>query len=182
MINKKIGRSLILCVCCLVTFSCVKDIDLSQTEDIGLSPDIETDLLIYSVTAQDFKDPETSQFQQVIRDTVRLEFLDDDYIQNDLTSAELHFKNTNSIPEKFSTRILFLSENNRRQFSVEYPIRSGSEESPSTAEAVEVLGEDRISLLKNSIKMVVELTAESGTEKFEGQLDFASKGLFKFDF
>ncbi|MFD1096829.1 hypothetical protein [Salegentibacter chungangensis] len=175
-------RFLGFCALTLLMVSCVKDVDLGQGKEIQLTPDIQTDLLIYTVEKKDLIDSENGEIKQAIRDTVRLEFLDDDYIQNDLFSAELYFSNTNTFSQAFTTRISFLSESGAEQFSVNYDIPAGTEASPSSAEALEVVEEDRIHLLRNSIKMVVELQMQSAPGNLEGQLDFDSTGLFKFEF
>lgn len=175
-------RSLLFCAIGVFAVSCVKDVDLDQARDISLSPDIQTDLLIYDVTASDFLDPETKEMKQVIRDTVRLEFLDDDYIQNDLTALELNFIHHNSFPQAFDTKVRFLSESNREQFRVEYTVIAGNAEDPATTEITKMVSEDEIEKVKRSIKMVVELEPRTNGKEFAGELQFASKGLFRFQF
>ena len=69
---------------CLLFSSCVKDVDFGQAENIALEPDLEVDLLFYQLDETDFLDSETNAYTPVIRDTVRLEFLDDEYIQDGL--------------------------------------------------------------------------------------------------
>ncbi|HSM62912.1 MAG TPA: hypothetical protein VK833_03130, partial [Gillisia sp.] len=72
----------------VVVGSCVKGVDLDQAEEISLTPDLQVSLLIFDVTSEDFSNPKTGEFQATIRDTVRLEFLDDSYIQDDLHTVE----------------------------------------------------------------------------------------------
>ncbi len=168
---------------CFLLWSCVKDVDFQQAEDIGLSPDIQIDLLIYNVTEDYFYQQETKEFKPVIRDTVRLEFLDDEYIQKDLTSVEFQFRHTNTFSQPFSNTIKFLSTSGREQFRVEYEIAAGSENNPVETEFTELVEENRIGEVRNSIQMVVELEPlEVDQNNFSGELDFASKGFFMFDF
>lgn len=162
--------------------SCAKDIDLDQREDITLSPDLQVDLLIYDINQSQFEDSETGNFKTTISDTVRLEFLDDDYIQNDLSSVEFYFRHINTFPLEIESKIRFLSNGNSEQFAVNYTIKPGTAGNPVTTEQYEFIEEDRINLVRRSIKMVVELEVEPGLEAFEGELGFASKGLFSFDF
>lgn len=162
--------------------SCFKDIDFGQAENIALEPDLEVDLLFYQLNETDFLDSETSQFTSVIRDTVRLEFLDDDYIQDGLMYAALRFRHENNFPYEIKSNIRFLRENNRNQFNVVYTIPAGSEASSSVVDTTYVLEGNDIVDIRRSIKMVVELEVIGADESLEGELDFMSKGLFRFEF
>jgi hypothetical protein len=168
-------------VSCLL-LGCAKDIDLSQREDITLSPDLQIDLLIYDIDQSQFEDPTTGNLKTRISDTVRLEFLDDDYIQEDLSAVDFYFRHINTFPREIKSKIRFLSESNAEQFTVNYNIQPGATANPVTTEQYELIEEDRINLVRRSIKMVVELEVQPGTAAFEGELDFASKGFFSFEF
>src|SRR5690606_23363550 len=114
--------------------SCVKDIDFDQAGDISLQPEIQADLLIFEIDQRDFIDPETNRQRLTIRDTVRLEFLDDDYVQKDLEKVEFSFKYRNTFPQTFSNRILFLSETNQLQHEVVFETAPGKTGSPVVSE------------------------------------------------
>ncbi|MGM0932133.1 MAG: hypothetical protein ACQEWD_01670 [Bacteroidota bacterium] len=176
-------NKVILClVCCMALTGCVKDIDLDQAEEIGLSPDIDVDLLIYDISEDYFYQSGNNVFQPVIRDTVRLEFLDDDYIQKDLTEVEFYFRHINTFPQRFSHTIKFLSNAGREQILIQYEVAPGSLNNPVETDYTEIIEENRIHLVRNSIQMVVELEAHPNSDEFKGELKFASTGLFKFDF
>lgn len=162
--------------------SCFKDVDFGQAENIALEPDLEVDLLFYQLNETDFLDSETGQFTPVIRDTVRLEFLDDDYIQDGLMYAALRFRHENRFPYEIKSNIRFLRENNRNQFNVAYIIPAGSETSSSVVDTTHVLQGNDIVDIRRSIKMVIELEVIGANESLEGELDFMSKGLFRFEF
>lgn len=166
----------------LVITSCVKDVDFDQAGEISLRPKIQADLLIFNVGSQAFHDEQTGSFRSVIRDTVRLEFLDDSYIQKDLQKVEFSFRYTNTFPQEFSSKIFFLSENNRVQHSVDFNISAGSAGAPSVTERIEFIENDEILVIRRSIKMVVEIEVIPNSEEFAGDLSFASKGLFSFEF
>ncbi len=178
--HKFLKISILLGVFCLLFTSCFKDVDFEQAQDIVLAPDLEADLLVYTINETDFQVSETNTFTPVIRDTVRLEFLDDDYIQDGLMQAEFRFKHENRFPYLIKSSIRFLSENDRRQFSVNYEIPPGSTEAPSVIDTIHVV--DDIRTVRRSIKMLVELEMIGGGKDIEGELDFSSKGLFKFEF
>lgn len=166
----------------VVLFSCVKDVDLDQTEEIALTPDLQVSLLVFDVTSIDFKDQDTGEFTSIIRDTVRLEFLDDSYIQDDLSTVEFSFRYTNSFPQQFQNKISFLSENDRVQHSLQFDIAQGGKDNPVVTDWVEAIENERIDVIKNSIKMVVEIEVIPNANTFEGELKFESKGLFSFEF
>ena len=179
---KLLKKPLVILLLCVAMGSCVKGVDLSQTEEIALTPDLQVSLLLFDVTNADFKDKDTGVFTATIKDTVRLEFLDDSYIQDDLTSVEFSFKYTNSFPQSFRNKIYFLSENDNVQHSLQFDIAKGDKNNPVVTDWVEVIENDRIDVIKRSIKMVVELEVVPNQEAFEGELKFESKGLFSFEF
>ena len=162
--------------------SCVKDVDLSQTEDISLQPKLQTDLLIFDVDQKDFIDPDTNLLRTVIKDTVRLEFLDDSYIQDDLDKVEFSFKYINTFPQAFDTSIYLLSESDQIQHRVDLKVKPGGSGAPTTTEIIDFVDTDEIDKIKRSIKMVVEVAVVPNTEPFVGELQFQSKGLFYFVF
>ncbi|UJH89762.1 hypothetical protein LZ575_11960 [Antarcticibacterium sp. 1MA-6-2] len=182
MVFYKYFKSAIIVFVVFGMLSCVKDVDFDQAEDIALEPKLQVDLLIFDVDEVDFVDPITSQLRTVIRDTVRLEFLDDDYIQDNLQQVEFRFKYKNSFPQAFSNKISFLSENNNTQHSLDFFIGAGSSLNPAITEKIDLIEEDRIQIIKRSIKMVVEIEVLPSQDPFEGSLSFASKGLFSFEF
>lgn len=162
--------------------SCVKDIDFDQAGDISLQPKIQADLLIFEIDEKDFIDPDTNRQRLTISDTVRLEFLDDDYVQKDLEMVEFSFKYRNTFPQAFANRILFLSENNQLQHEVIFETTPGNAGRPIVTEIVETIEPAKIHVIKRSIKMVVEIRAITNSAPFTGTLNFESKGLFSFQF
>ncbi|TBW27421.1 hypothetical protein [Gramella sp. KN1008] len=166
----------------LSLISCFKDVDFGQAKDIELTPDLDVDLLFYQLNENDFLDSETNAYSPVIRDTVRLEFLDDDYIQDGLMYAEFHFRHENSFPNEIKSKIRFLNNNGREQFSVNYTIPAGATDSIAVMDTIHVMEGSNIVKVRRSIQMLVELEMIDGGKDIEGKLDFSSKGLFKFEF
>jgi len=179
---KTILQTFLLFLLVLGLVSCVKDVDLDQAKDIGLKPKLQIDLLIFDVDETDFVDTLTNQQKTIIRDTVRLEFLDDSYIQDDLKEVEFSFKYINSFPQSFRNKISFLSENNSVQHVVEFNIDPGDKNYSAVTEIVDLIQFDQIQVIRRSIKMAVEIEALPGNDPFTGELKFQSKGLFSFEF
>lgn len=166
----------------IVNTSCMKDVDFDQAGDITLQPEIQADLLIFEIESKDFIDPQTNEFQKIIIDTVRLEFLDDDYIQNDLDRVEFRFRFRNTFTQSFLNKIYFLSENNNLQHYVEFYTAAGSAQNPAVSEKIDYVGPENIHVIKRSIKMVMEIEVLPNDQPFVGKLNFESKGLFSFQF
>jgi len=179
---KTILQTLLLFLFLSGSVSCVKDVDLDQAKDISLKPKLQIDLLIFDVNEADFADSITNQQKTIIRDTVRLEFLDDSYIQDDLMEVEFSFKYINSFPQSFHNKISFLSENNSVQHVVEFNINPGDKNNPAVTEVIDLIKFDQIQVIRRSIKMAVEIEALPGNDPFTGDLKFQSKGLFSFEF
>lgn len=182
MYFSKIVPLVLLVFLATVITSCIKDIEFDQAGDISLQPEIQASLLIFEIDQIDFIDPDTDVQRLIIRDTVRLDFLDDDYIQKDLEKVEFSFKYRNTFPQSFSNRILFLSENNNLQHEIYFETFPGNQGNPVVSEKIEIIEQDRIHLIKRSIKMVVEIRANHNELPFSGKLNFESKGLFSFQF
>lgn len=162
--------------------SCFKDVDFGQAEDITLEPDLEVDLLFYELNETDFLDSETNEYTPVIRDTVRLEFLDDDYIQDGLVYAAFRFRHENRFPYSINSKIKFLDKNRRNQFSVNYSIPADSDSTVAIVDTTHIVQGNDINKVRRSIEMAVELEIIGAVKDPEGELDFQSKGLFRFEF
>lgn len=166
----------------LMLSSCFKDVDFEQAQDIKLTPDLEADIIFYQLNENDFLDSETNAYSPVIRDTVRLEFLDDDYIQDGLMYAEFRFRHENRFPNIIKSEIRFLDNSGREQFNVNYDIPAGSVDSTAVVDTIHTMAGSDIIKVRRSIQMVVELEMLGGGKDIKGELDFSSKGLFKFEF
>lgn len=166
----------------LLLTSCFKDVDFGQAENISLEPDLEVDLLFYQLNETDFLDSESDAYTPIIRDTVRLEFLDDDYIQDGLMYTALRFRHENIFPYKINTNIRFLDNNGRDQFNVTYIIPEGIAGSPSVIDTTRIIEGNEIRKMRRSIQMVVQHEIVDGDDSLQGELKFMSKGLFRFEF
>ena len=184
LVNKFKPRKILLfgLLASLVFSSCFKDVDFGQAEDITLEPDLEVDLLFYELNETDFLDSQTDEYLPIIRDTVRLEFLDDDYIQENLRYAALRFRHENNFPYVINSNIRFLGENGRNQLNIAYTIPAGFEGAASIVDTVRVIEGNEINKLRRSIQMVVQLEILDADKGLQGDLGFMSKGLFSFEF
>ena len=163
----------------LFASSCVKDVDLDQYEEIVLSPEAAIDLIYFTLTNEDFTG--TSGGEMTARDETRLDFLDDDYIQNDLVRADFNFKLTNTFQSPVTATIRFLSTSNSVQHTIVVPVPAGSVGDPATVDYTETIYEDQIHRIKRSIKVSVEITRHDPVV-VEGTLQLESRGFYYFEF
>jgi hypothetical protein len=162
--------------------SCFKDVDFGRTDEIKLSPDLEVDIIHYQLNKNDFIDSETGEYTPIIRDTIRLEYLDDSYIQDGLVHAEFLFRHENTFSDSIRSDIKFLAPNNRRQFNVAYVIPAGEMAAPAFVDTLHIMDESKITKVRRSLKMVVELEMLGSGAKLDGELKFSSKGYYRFKF
>ena len=156
--------------------------DFSEAENIQLTPDIKVNIIEYQLGEIDFIDSETGAFTSVIRDTVRLEYLDDSYVQDGLMYAEFRFKHENTFSFPIESKIIFLSEENTSQFQINYRIPAGDTVNPGLIDTLHVMEGNQIKKVRRSINMAVELQILEEPKSLEGQLDFSSRGLYRFEF
>lgn len=164
----------------LLGTSCVKDIDLEQANEIVIPPTAAIDLVYFTLALEDFT-PANTIGPKIADDVVRLEFLDDDYIQNNLVGADLNFVYYNSFPSPIRSELVFLSENERVQYRISFTIPGGSPEDPGVINYTEIVQGEDLEDFKQSIKLRVELEMFSGAIE-QGQLQLKSKAFLKFEF
>lgn len=163
----------------LLNYSCVKDVDLDQYEEIILTPEAALDLIFFTITNDDFTN--TSGGEATAGDETRLDFLDDDYIQNDLVRADFNFRFTNTFQSPLTATIRFLSPSNAVQHTIVIPVPPGSAGDPSTVDYTETIFEDQIGKIRRSIKVSVEITRHDPIA-VDGSLQLESKGFYYFEF
>lgn len=163
---------------CFLLFSCVKDVDLDQYEEIVIKPEAAIDLIFFTLTAEDFSGEENPL--RAFDDT-RLDFLDDDYIQNNLVKADLNFRFTNHFEREFVAVVRLLSEGNSVQHEILIPIPAGTTASPAKVDYTELIEGDEIRKIRRSIKISVEITTHSG-QLLDGELSLESRAFYYFQF
>ncbi|MFD2833491.1 hypothetical protein [Gramella sp. AN32] len=169
-------------VFCTLFSSCFKDVDFSEAENIQLTPDLKVSIIEYQLNEIDFTDSETGIFTPVIHDTIRLEYLDDSYVQDGLMYAEFRFKHENTFSFPIGSKIIFLSEENNSQFQVNYTIPAGSDVNPGIIDTLHIMEGEEIKKVRRSINMAIELQILEEPKSLEGELDFSSRGLYRFEF
>lgn len=168
----------VVCLILLLT-GCVKDVDISQAQEIVIPPTAALDLVYFTIDGSHFHG---SSGQLVARDEVRLEFLDDDYIRNGLVRADYNFIYTNSFEFPIRNTITLLSESNVVRYRFQFDIPAGSAASPATVNYTEIIGLNDIDAVRESITMVISLEMQPTSTPVEGELKLKSKAFYEFEF
>lgn len=159
--------------------SCVDDLDFDQTQDIELFPTAEVDLIFFSLVTENFSDVDIADVAQSERDTTRVEFLDDSFLRENVTSVELTFQVDNSFVQSFTNRMMFLDSNLNVMYALEFDITpSQTGESVRSVLVDNVFGVELEALL-SSDRIVNEVILQPNDQPIVGELDFKSKGVFQ---
>ena len=171
----------ILCLSCIfIFFSCVKDVDVDQFHEIVVPPSVAVDLVYFTLDSEDLL--EASGTRIVASDKTRLDFLDDNYIQESLVEAKFNFVYTNSFEQDLVSTITFLNSNGSAEYSLDIFIPAGSKANSRVVDHTEIISEDDIAAIRKSLQIQVEVQMLSGLPPEAGQLNLESRGFYKFEF
>ena len=92
----KIRFRLLLPLLFFINLSCVSGIDYEQTEPITITPTLEVSLVYTSLVASDFLDDLDAEVP-FLTDSVVLEAISDDFINDYLVRADFNIEITNSL-------------------------------------------------------------------------------------
>ncbi len=163
-------------------YSCIKDTDFNQAEDIALTPVIELDLIYFNVDADYFFDTDLQNPVLTVRDTTEIRFLDDSLTQKALKRVDFYFKFTNSIPREFLAEFDFISEQNQVTYQAQTQVLQGTIATPVITEYTQVVEGDDILQLTQANRVVVKVTIPSSNENLEGSLNLQSKATYYVEY
>jgi hypothetical protein len=161
--------------------SCVSDIDTDRVDEIVLSPRVDADLVFFTISASDFETANTNTAQLVVRDTTRLEFLDDNVVQENLKEIELTYRSDNTFDSALINRSLFLDNTGAIQYEVNFPISASQNGEVATTRYQVILSEEDIEAIRNSIQLVNEVTLFTNGVVNEGVLTLQSKAIYSLE-
>lgn len=159
--------------------SCVKDVELNQIEEIQLTPTAVIDLLDFTLEADllAFEQQEAIGFDK----EVSFEVITDDLKQN-VTSVDLVFDSTNSLPRKFHANLYFMTDRNYVNHIISFDILPGSKEIPEVSTFVETFEGETLNALNKSSKIKIRMEMEPGPGATEGQFQLISTAAYNFEF
>ncbi len=176
-------RTLLVCAIFFTAYSCVKDTDFNQASDIQGTPELEIDLVFFTVTPPQFIPEGSSDRPITVTDTTDFRILDDSFIQESLLQVDYYFRFANSIPSEFEANIRFLNEVNRLRYELTIAVAAGTVQLPVISEHIEVLDSpEQISLVTKASKIVVNITIPEAPQTVEGSLNLQSKGTYFLEY
>lgn len=162
----------------MLLFSCVRDTDFGQAEEVTLTPTVELNLIHFDLDAGEFFDTNTGLPRLSVSDTVEIRFLDDVETQESLVRADFEFEFTNSIPRTFDVDLVFTTDGGEPTYATTTTVAAGTPEAPVETVFVEVIEGNSIQQLTLANKMAMTLTIPSADPDLQGVLSLQSKTTY----
>jgi hypothetical protein len=169
----------LLLICCIA--SCSSDLDFDQADDIVLSPRVDADLVFFTLGTETFIDASIPDTTIVVRDTTRLEFLDDSFVRDNIKEIELTFQVDNSFLQSFTNRSVFLNENGIPQYMLEFTVAPSTDGSVTRTTIIEELSENELEAIRNSIQLANEITLNTNGSFIDGTISLQSKAIYALE-
>ncbi|MEP0264466.1 hypothetical protein [Dokdonia sp.] len=162
--------------------SCVSDVDFDQTQDVVISPNAVTDLIFFNLDTSDFENVDTPEIELSVQDTTRLEFLNDDFIRENLIEITLDFQVDNSFGQSLVNRAAFINSAGVEQYVVEFEIVASPDGTLQRTLFTEVISLEDIQAISNSSQIANEVTLTTNGASINGELIFQSKATYALEF
>jgi len=162
--------------------SCTKPVDFSQINDLEINPIIETSLVFLDEPVNQFID--NGAELTTVQDFVLIDFLNNEFTQDNLDKAEFTFETTNSIAREFQMQVDFFNESNQQLHSFSVLVEASLNNTNIVSSYVEVFEGSSLNALKATSKLVFTLRMSSGTtinEDTQGRIELKSKATFYFN-
>ena len=161
-------------------FSCVKDTDFDQLQEVVLSPNIEVNLLFFEINSNEFIDPATGIARPVLSDVTDIPFLDDSDTQEGILKADFlyEFENTTSID--YQATISFKSGASSVMYALDILVPAGSIGNPQTHVVIDEIDVPEIYQITQANKISVSIDP-MGQLPTDGSLKMRSKATFYFE-
>ena len=174
-------RLAFLCGLAIGFASCVSDVDFDQTDQIVFTPEVDLDLTFFELTTANFEDTQSGLPIPVVRDTTRLEFLDDAFIRDNLKQIDLLIKYDNTFSQNFEHKTLFLNESNQVQFEIAFDVAAAMNGQSETTIYQQTILDPELEAIRNSIKMLIEIRVLADGQPIEGRLGHQSKTVYSLE-
>lgn len=176
--NKNIKKYFCLGVVLLLMFNCTRPVDFNQADDLVLEPVLESSLVFYTASAEDFFVGGSEQ--STAEDFAEIDFFNNSFIQDHLIKVEFVFQIENSINRAYRLSVSFLDTNGQilETFDVNTEASSNNQVIPS--EHIETFEDVSLQRVKQTRVLVFSLTMLPGTpinENTPGVISVKSKGI-----
>tara|TARA_Y100000385_G_scaffold137952_1_gene143330 strand:+ start:14904 stop:15476 length:573 start_codon:yes stop_codon:yes gene_type:complete len=182
----KIRSRLLLPLLFFINLCCVDGIDYEQTEPITITPTLEVSLVYTSLVASDFLDDLDAEVP-FLTDSVVLEAISDDFINDYLVRADFNIEITNSLNKDFEIQLDLIDSTTSLQYSSSFYIENSPSNTPITIEQFEVFSGPNLEALKVSNKLDLKIspisspTASVLTNASLGSIVFKSTVVLYFE-
>lgn len=166
----------------VINISCVSDVDFDQTQDVVFNQTVDASLIFFTIETSDFENVNTEEAVVTVRDSTRLEFLDNTFIRENLIEVTLNFQVDNTFGQSLVNHATFLNNAGQEQFVVEFEIMSSPDGSVQRTEFTQVLSQEDIQALRNSIRLANEVVVMTDGTPVSGVLSLQSKATYKLEF
>jgi len=150
----------------------VSDVDFDQTEDIVIGPTVDLNLIFFELDDTDFITT-TALPIVTVSDTTDLNFLESNFLDNNLRQIDFTHQFDNRFSQAFEARILFLSEEGVLQYEIDIPIPANR-----TTTNTDIVVDPDLGRVLAATQVVTELTIIPNTLPISGSLRHRSKGVF----
>ena len=172
---------LVLILSIFTIASCSSELDFDQANDIVLTPEVEADLIFFTLGTETFLDTTTQDTTFVVRDTTRLEFLDDSFIRENVKEIEFRFQVDNSFLQSFSNRSIFLNGDGVPQYMLEFTAAPSPDGMPNRTTIIEQLDENELAAILNATQVANEVQFNDNGLPVNGVLSLQSRARYSLE-
>ncbi len=168
----------LLVLIAVVTFSCVKDVDFDQTENLVLTPVFEADFVYSKVNTEDLIDVDTDIVVPVVRDTISFDVFSTDFAIDNLEQLELFFKFENSMERDIEFTFIFTDDAYTPLHSFSRVAIKGTNQIPVITETTEIFDKPTLNNLTTSSKIISEIRVIDTTGSLQGEIEVQSTATY----
>ncbi|MDD7886419.1 hypothetical protein [Flavivirga sp. 57AJ16] len=169
-----VNYSFLVIILYLIFFSCTKEIDFDQADDFEISPVMESSLVFFDEPANSFLLNNTEIIS--IKDSIKIDFFNNEFIVDNLIKADFVFETTNSINKGFQLQVDFINDTEEQLHTFTIRVSPSSDGSDVLSNHVEEFEGDTLTALKSTRKLVFTLSLLPG-----GPIDQTTRGRIKLE-
>ncbi|AUP80330.1 hypothetical protein [Flavivirga eckloniae] len=165
----------------LSLFSCTKEVDFDQADDLEITPVVTSSLIFFDEPIKSFL-LNGVEIPPVI-DHVDVEIFNEQFVVDNLVKAEFVFETTNTINKEFQIEVRFLNDAGTELHAFSVLGASSTDGSEVTRDYTEELVGDKLEALKNTTRMEFILSLLPGgdvNQNRDGRIKIKSHGIFYF--
>ncbi|TNJ43776.1 hypothetical protein KFZ70_07775 [Tamlana fucoidanivorans] len=163
-------------------WSCTKDVNFSQLNDLTLSPAVVSSLVFFDEPANTFYD--NGSEVSAIQDFIMVDIFNNAFVQDDLVKSEFHFESKNAINRSFILQIDFFDISGKVLHTFQVSQEASGNAVETVSHHIEVFEGDDIEVLKQTQVVMFTLRVAAGQpidEHTPGRIQLKSFASFYFE-